>query len=580
MSSSLNHVEQPLDEPSSQGFPVKGGGQAAAVRRGNSWWKWGIAVAAIGVFGAVGAVLATQLFGNDSDSSASNYQSTSNDSGTIGDETSDTNEGEGADMDGGGTETPLMSGYETSYLSGSQTREPTWDDWLFIKSYWFDRIDDSTCPPEGSADLKTHWDYNYQDFINAGMSEQEALSQDCTLFARERNPRQMGSSLVRNAFHDSVGGMDGFVNVHDLDENGGLFAPQKTLRDAYASLELPNDADVFGGETTPVSEVLSLADFSAWAGHAALVRAAQAVAGNANTIDCADPNNPNDGNCDIVPDIPVRWGRLSYINVTVEEAGPREFFPRSGPAGSGESMVRYFRDEFGFTERETVSMLGIHTFGGARRSASGYAGMWTQSKNRLNNDYQRQLIFPLPFSCAHDPTGGGCVYFSEAGDDITDNVGMTTCLDAHLGRCHGWEQVRIAGFEGNSPKFQWRHSCLADGTGCNHMMLNIDMGMYRHLNGYICTDMDEQRGVMGTLGRRCVEGMIKDYPPNSSCERATSRVLATCFQEDATRGGYIEEDASNFQGWMEDFAPLFDRLLTHRLYGSPTLQTLGEPERR
>ena len=105
--------------------------------------------------------------------------------------------------------------YETSYLASSngQQRKPTWEDWEYLRDYWSARIDDSTCPDAGSDDLKTHWDYNYQDFIDAGMSEEDALDQDCELFHRERNPRSMGSRLVRHVFHDAAGGFDGFVNV-------------------------------------------------------------------------------------------------------------------------------------------------------------------------------------------------------------------------------------------------------------------------------------------------------------------------------------------------------------------------------
>ena len=44
-------------------------------------------------------------------------------------------------------------------------------------------------------------------------NETLALSQDCELFHRERNPRSMGSRLVRHIFHDAAGGFDGFVNV-------------------------------------------------------------------------------------------------------------------------------------------------------------------------------------------------------------------------------------------------------------------------------------------------------------------------------------------------------------------------------
>ena len=105
------------------------------------------------------------------------------------------------------------SNYETAYLNGKQLRTPTWEDWEFLLSYWGGRINDSTCPDKLSEDLKTHWDYNYQDYIDAGMSETDALSQDCELFHRERNPRSMGSRLVRHVFHDAAGGFDGFVNV-------------------------------------------------------------------------------------------------------------------------------------------------------------------------------------------------------------------------------------------------------------------------------------------------------------------------------------------------------------------------------
>lgn len=119
--------------------------------------------------------------------------------------------------------------YEKSYLMGATSmtknansnlrsrrtsiRHPTWEDWEFIKFHWFERINESTCPDEGDEALKTHWDYNYDNFIAAGMNETEALQQDCELFHRFRNPRQMGSRLVRHVFHDSTGGFDGFVNV-------------------------------------------------------------------------------------------------------------------------------------------------------------------------------------------------------------------------------------------------------------------------------------------------------------------------------------------------------------------------------
>jgi len=235
--------------------------------------------------------------------------------------------------------------------------------------------------------------------------------------------------------------------VHDEKENGGLFASQKVLLDAYAEVMLPNKDST----ETPVNKVLSFADFSAWAAHAALIRSAQAVVGVADRVQCPDPDGVN--GCDIVPEIPVRWGRKSYLNATETDEGPIEIFPGDGPSGSGEAVVAYFHREFSLTERETVTLMGVHTFGGARRVDSGYAS--------CRNSYQRQLIFPLPVSCiVNDDETQDCEYFSQAGADITDYEGMKSCLSGHEGRCLGWEQQRMKAVQGsgNPDKFQWRHS--------------------------------------------------------------------------------------------------------------------------
>ena len=114
------------------------------------------------------------------------------------------------------TDPPTMAvgAYELDYLNGVQEREPTWEDWEYLSAFWADRIRKSTCPEEGSEELKTHWDYNYIDFLNdPNIAEEDVLKQDCTLFTRDRNPMALGSRLVRHLFHDCSGGFDGFLNV-------------------------------------------------------------------------------------------------------------------------------------------------------------------------------------------------------------------------------------------------------------------------------------------------------------------------------------------------------------------------------
>ena len=360
-----------------------------------------------------------------------------------------------------------------------------------------------------------------------------------------------------------------------MNENGALDSSQKVLIDTYATVQL--------ADGTAVNQVLSFADHVAWAGHAALYRSALAVDGTATKID----------ENDVVPEIPVKWGRLSYLNTTVNDTGPIETFPATGPGGSGDDVIAYFQDFFNLTERQVVTLMGVHTFGGARRSASGYAGMWTQSKNKFNTDYQLQLVFPLPLFC---PTPSTCEYFSDAGEnksslDPSNLADMKTCradnLPEDADRCNGWEQVTMAGVDGASAKFQWRHSCHhynADGDnktetveGCTHMMLNVDMGLYRDLDGHICTAEDENI-TLATLNRTCKVGMIKSYAdPTCESNKSTQRVLATCFNLRSSSSTFLEEDAADHEGWIQAFAPLFDMLLSYNLTGTPTLETLTPP---
>ena len=360
--------------------------------------------------------------------------------------------------------------------------------------------------------------------------------------------------------------------IHDLSENAALDSSLQVLIDSYEILTFPDGY--------PVRDILSFADHSAWAAHAALYRAALNVDGSATRVD--------DG--DIVPDVDVKWGRLSYLNATESDTGPAENFPPHGPQGSGDQLFAYFAQHFGLSERQVVTLMGVHTFGGGRRQASGYAGMWTQTKNQFNNDYQLQLVFPLPLFCVP----GECTYFSDAGTnkdplDASNLLDMQTCKADNdpedADRCMGWEQVKMPGIDGAAPKFQWRHSCKHfqnndpdDVEGCTHLMLNVDVGLYLDLDGHICTAQDEIDGTLATLNRTCQEGMIKSYG-KADCEsdKGNHRVLASCFNLHPTASDYILEDASDYAKWMADFGPLFEMLLEHNLSGNPTLSTLTTP---
>lgn len=361
--------------------------------------------------------------------------------------------------------------------------------------------------------------------------------------------------MIRHAFHDAAGGFNGFVNHHDLVENPGLHATMIVLRDDYNTLEVPAGPSEIGG-TLPIKRIISFADFTAWAAHTALLRAVSLQ----NRTDRTGERQVEEE-----VGVQVRVGRPTYEPTSDDDHGPTEYFPTGlGAQGSGQLIVDYFDEEFGFTAEETVTIMGAHTLGGARREDSGFSGMWTQSKGKFNNDYQKQVVFPLPEICLGP---GNCFYFSEAGDDILADVGLKqTCVDGEdSDRCHGWQQTMRNGMGDIPDKFQWQHSCKEDGTGCTHLMLNIDIGLFYDLEGYICTKDDEENNVPATAGRTCKEGMIKGYPPNSPCNQDDARVLATCFEPNEDTHSHLSFDADDMNEWVKEFGPLFDRLLTHKM---------------
>ena len=124
-----------------------------------------------------------------------------------------------------------------------------------------------------------------------------------------------------------------------------------------------------------------------------------------------------------------------------------------------------------------------------------FTGMWTQSKNKFNNDYQLQMLHPIPIHCDAATAQGfsDCAFLSEAGAERNLDL-MQQCSAGNEGRCFGWELMKITNRNNiHGPKFQWRHSCREDGSGCTHLMMHADVSivlwaalyMYIQISTYI-----------------------------------------------------------------------------------------------
>jgi hypothetical protein len=199
------------------------------------------------------------------------------------------------------------------------------------------------------------------------------------------------------------------------------------------------------------------------------------------------------GRNQILPDIPITIGRQPFV-------GGSQMPIENLPSGhlSGQNVTAYFASVFQFSPKEAATIMGVHTLGGAGLAESGYVGDWTSRSYAFDNDYYRAIIAPTSIdqSCPQGP--------------------ITTLADPNS-QCNGWEVREIRSDAGR--KFQWRHSCNPDGSGCVRLMLHVDMGLFKDIDEFICTAADAK-----TRTHRCeVEGQVS---PQWGCQ-----VCTHCSQE-------------------------------------------------
>lgn len=242
-------------------------------------------------------------------------------------------------------------------------RLPTYDDFEDVKAIVIDYIHKSDCRDENST------------FWNATIS-------DCDYMPMERNPSGLGSRLVRHAFHDATGFSDGFVDLNNPENNG--------LQNSTILLHMMYEESSFsdGGR---IDEVMTFADFCGWAYISAVLWSRSNINSQQNVHS---------------PAFPIKYGRLTHTN---EDDFPAEAFPNAngGAAKStGLQIKEYFFEKFGFNESETVTILGAHTFGGARTRVSGHAGMWTEKKNDFSNEFFENVVEPRTRGLEGDTCNG------------------------------------------------------------------------------------------------------------------------------------------------------------------------------
>jgi len=179
---------------------------------------------------------------------------------------------------------------------------------------------------------------------------------------------------VRIAFHDCVGGCDGCINRDNPDNAGPMLETLTEVDSIYDSqyMSYMSRADFY--ILTAVTGLEEALRFN----NANLTQTLGFFSFNPHYIQPLGFNFKY-GRCDC-PSSPT--------------TAVRRNFP-SGKFGYNEVM-NFFRNEFGFTETESVAILGAHTLGGASGAGgSGFEGFWKEDATaaaRLNNRYYSLLV--------------------------------------------------------------------------------------------------------------------------------------------------------------------------------------------
>ena len=200
---------------------------------------------------------------------------------------------------------------------------------------------------------------------STGMTTAEALSAarsdiESLIVGREGNER-LAPLFLRLGFHDCVGGCDGCVDLTNPDNNG-LLRPIEALRpiaDKYAGTGVTR-ADIFAlaaAVGADVSQTKDRVDFT-------MFSVGRLNCENANTI-CTNEQG--------------------FQQACTDVLGPHRLLP--GMNTNSRQLFEFFSNEFGFSIREGVALMGAHTIGKLKKENSGVDGPngWLLKNRVLDN---------------------------------------------------------------------------------------------------------------------------------------------------------------------------------------------------
>jgi len=145
----------------------------------------------------------------------------------------------------------------------------------------------------------------------------------------------------------------------------------------------------------------------------------------AQEMDTANPR-------DTLPSIPYYFGRHECPS-SPDSIDTKAFV---GAAWGWSDIANWFDEHLGFSERETVAIIGAHTLGKAHSQFSGYSSVRWKRRNpdHLNNEYYQNL-FAFDWNAVTSPTGLWEWRTLDRGRDIlmlNSDMSLVLDIDEHV----------------------------------------------------------------------------------------------------------------------------------------------------
>jgi len=314
--------------------------------------------------------------------------------------------------------------------------------------------------------------------------------------------------------------------------------------------------------------------------------------------------NVGDDDCEVkMPrEINFQYGRkdcISEYSESYEQYKTDRLETHPNPEGNGDATLDFFNEEFGFTGRETVAIMGAHTLGRMRPQHSLLKYVWTtRAGNTFNNAYYKNFVKEKEWFL-ESSDGNTCTFLGDAYGTLPDTKWVPTmngftksggpmhwirmhyacnycgsrppCDDCAMGdrydECCPGRPEGLACIPDNATR-----NDVDDVVGCekfrfafgrDEMMMNAEAGLY--------FKFDEENGIPKNcegLEHFNMENWINDNGKVNSSDTVRRAYHMNCPlndrrlpKEDNTVSGIISEYAENQDLWVNEFIGAFEKMM-------------------